>query len=397
MGAPAARVSELSRAWAARAHKVTVLAAFPHHPTGVIPGKYRGRLLMRERDRGVEVLRTWVYPAPNRGFLRRTLSYLSFMCSSLAIGLPALSGRRFDAVIATSPQFFVAVAGFLLASALRCPFIFEVRDIWPASIEAVGAVRNRRLIALLEKVEMALYGRARLVVAVSDSAGTTLARRGVPGAKIAVVKNGVDLEMFRPAPRENAVRASLGLASKFVVSYVGTIGMAHGLEIVLEAARLTESDRGLVYLVVGEGARRAELEAAAKERGLSNVVFAGEVPRERVPEYLAASDALLVHLRRAPLFEGVIPSKIFEIMACARPIILGVRGEAASIIRDARAGIEIEPESAAEFVAAIARLRSDASLALEMGRSGRAFVEAHFDRRRLADDYLSLLSALLRP
>jgi glycosyltransferase involved in cell wall biosynthesis len=395
MGAPAARVLELSRAWARRGHEVTVLTAFPHHPTGVIPPGYRRKVLMREKIEGIEVIRTWVYATANRGFLKRTLSYLSFMVSSVLLGLPLLR-RRYDVVIATSPQFFVAVAGCVISTLLRRPFIFELRDLWPESIVAVGALRNRGVIRVLEGIEMMLYRRARAVCAVADSYVDVLARRGVRREKVFVVKNGADLERFRPRPKSAAagVIEEFDLEGKFVCCYIGTIGMAHGLDIVLDAAARTTGDAGLVYLLVGEGARRGELESKAKERGLSNVIFTGQQPRERVVEFLAASDAVLVHLRKTELFEKVIPSKIFEIMGCGRPIILGVAGEAAGIIREAGSGVAIEPENVEEFLAAVESLRADTGKGTSMGRSGRAFVEANFDRERLAEDYLVRLGDL---
>jgi glycosyltransferase involved in cell wall biosynthesis len=317
------------------------------------------------------------------------------MLSSIAIGIPQLAGK-YDAVVATSPQFFVAIAGWLIAAFLGKPFVFEVRDLWPASIVAVGAIRNKHVIRLLERVEMFLYRRARLIVAVADSTVDILARRGVDRSKIAVVKNGVDLAKFAPAARDGAVREEYRLGGKFVCSYIGTIGMAHGLEIALDAAEKTKGDEGLSYVIVGEGARRTELEAEAKRRRLTNVIFTGEVPRDRVPEFLAASDAVLVHLKKAELFEHVIPSKIFEIMGSARPIIMGVGGEAGALVREAGAGILIEPENVGEFLAAIETLRKDRRRAEAMGRAGRAFVEANFDRQVLAEKYLELLDRLAR-
>ena len=391
MGAPAARVHELSRAWVALGHSVTVLTAFPHHPTGIIPEGYRGRRVMRERVDGIDVLRTWVYATANKGFLKRTLSYLSFMMSAIFLGIPMLSGRRWDVVVATSPQFFVAVAGCKIAAFLRAPFVFEVRDLWPASIEAVGALTHRGILNLLESVEMMLYRRARLIVAVADSTVEILSKRGIPRGKIAVVKNGVDLKRFHPASKAESVIGGYGLAGKFVCSYIGTIGMAHALEVVLDAAERTRDDDGVCYLLVGEGARREALEAEAKRRGLSNVIFAGQQPRERVVDFLSVSDAVLVHLKNAELFAHVIPSKIFEIMAAGTPIIMGVGGEAGGIVAEAGAGIAVEPENSAQLVEAVRALKKDPARCEALGRAGRAYVEAHFDREKLARDYITLL------
>lgn len=398
MGAPAARVFELSRAWVRRGHKVTVLTAFPHHPTGIVPEGYRGRVLMRERLAGIEVVRSWIYATPNKGFLKRTFSYISFMLSAVFVGFPALLGH-YDVVVATSPQFFVGLAGFAISTFLRRPFVFEVRDLWPASIVAVGALHNRFIIRILEGIEMMLYRRAKLVVAVADSTVDILSRRGVPRRKIGVVKNGVDLERFTPdgGVGADAVRKEFDLTDKFVCSYIGTIGMAHALDIILAAAEKTRDDDRLVYLLVGEGARRAELEAKAGAKALSNVIFAGQQPRRRIVDFLAASDAVLVHLRKAELFRHVIPSKIFEIMACGRPIIMGVAGEARGIVEEAASGIAIEPENTDEFLAALGMLRRDKSKRAAMGKSGRAYVEANFDREKLAADYIHLLAPLAPP
>jgi len=389
MGAPAARVHELSRAWARAGHDVTVLTAFPHHPTGIIPPGYRGRIMMRERIDRIDVLRTWVYATANKGFLKRTLSYISFMLSAIFLGLPCL-GRRYDVVVATSPQFFVAVAGCVISTLLRKPFVFELRDLWPESIVAVGALRNPIVIRILESMEMMLYRRARAICAVADSYVDILRKRGIDPGKIFVVKNGVDLERFRPRGKSAgaAVAEEFDLAGKFVCIYIGTIGMAHGLEIVLEAAERTQDDDSLVYLLVGEGARRPELEGKAGARALANVIFTGQQPRERVADFLAASDAVLVHLKKAELFKHVIPSKIFEIMACARPIIMGVAGEGARIVEEAGAGAAIEPENTDEFLGAVETLRADDARRRKMGASGRRYVEASFDREKLAADYL---------
>ena len=391
--APASRVSELARAWKRRGHDVTVLTAFPHHPTGVIPERYRGKKFLRENADGVEVVRTWIYATPNEGFVKRTASYMSFMTSAVLLGRPALAGK-FDAVIATSPQFFTAIAGWIIAATTRSPFVFEVRDLWPASIVAVGAIKNRAVIKTLEWMEMFLYRRAKLIVAVADSTVEILAKRGVPRERIAVIKNGVDLALFTPGGRGEAVRAEWGLEGKFVCSYIGTIGMAHALEVMLDAAERTRGDAGVAYLIVGAGARYEELKAEAARRGLASVVFAGPQPRERMPEFLAASDAVLVHLRKTELFEHVIPSKIFETMAMARPIIMGVRGEAGALVEAAGGGLAMEPENGEDLARAIARLRSEPALGKSLGESGRAYVMEHFDREVLAERYLEHLKNL---
>ncbi len=333
------------------------------------------------------------YVTANKGTAKRILSYISFMLSSIFLGLPTV-GRKYDVVVATSPQFFVACAGHVISTWLGRPFVFELRDIWPASIVAVGALTNRLVIRTLERIEMMLYRRAKAICAVADSYVDILERRGVDPGKIFVVKNGVDLERFRPDVDSAAVRDEFGLAGKFVVTYIGTIGMAHGLDVVLEAADRGRGDVSVVYMLVGTGARHDELESRAKKMGLSNVIFAGRQPRERVPEFLAASGAVLVHLKAVELFRHVIPSKIFEIMGCARPLVMGVAGEAADIIAEADAGVMMEPENADSLLSAVATLKSDPALRKRLGASGRAYVEANFDRNALAADYAQHLTEL---
>ena len=392
MGAPAARVYELSRAWAKKGHKVTVLTGFPHHPTGVIPQKYRGRVLMRESVDGISLLRTYVYATPNKAVAKRTLSFLSFMLSAVFFA-PFLL-RDPDLIIATSPQFFVAVAGFLISKMKHRPFIFEVRDLWPESIVAVGAIRNRRIISLLEKIEMFLYRKSAGVVGVADSTKEILVKRGISQEKIKIVKNGVDLNAFKPGPKENWVREKYGLREKFVVSYIGTIGMAHGLEVVLRAANELQDEDDIIFLFVGEGAEKDKLIQIKQDMSLKNVLFLNQQPRELIPDFLAASDVCLVHLKKAALFKAVLPSKVFEIMGAGRPIILGLEGECESLIRSAGAGLFMEPENTDQLVQCIMRLHNDKRLRQDLGKSGRRYVEANFSRDELAAEYFSLLKKI---
>ncbi|MFH0964469.1 MAG: glycosyltransferase family 4 protein [Planctomycetota bacterium] len=389
MGAPAARVHEMSRAWARRGARVTVLTAMPHHPTGVVPRRYRRKRLLREERDGIRVVRTWIWPAANRGFVKRTTSYLTFMASAIVSGLTAV--RKHDVVIASSPQFFVGIAGWALAKLGRGKFVFEVRDLWPDSLLAVGAMREGPAFRMLKRVERFLYREAWKIVVVTESSGRILSESGIGEEKIEVVTNGVDLETFHPGEDEET-RRGLGLAGRFVVSYVGTIGLAHGLEVILRAAEKLRQAPEIVFIVVGEGAERERIEREKEGMGLRNVLFTGEVPRERIPGILRASDACLVHLKRAKLFETVIPSKIFEIMGCGKPILMGVRGEARRLVEEAGAGVLFESEDEDGLVAAIQKLRSDKGLARRLGAGGRAFVEARYSREAMAERFLSFLA-----
>ncbi|HYR56389.1 MAG TPA: glycosyltransferase family 4 protein [Myxococcaceae bacterium] len=396
MGAPAARVYELSREWAALGHDVTVLTGFPNHPTGVIPPEYRGQLIRRELLDGINVVRTPIYAAANQGLIKRGLNYTSYAASAAVLG-PFLTARP-DVVIATSPQLLTAVAGFWISALKRIPFVFEVRDLWPRSIVEVGALSaHHPAILLLEQLEMFLYSKADRIVTVTDAFVDELSDRGVSRAKMRVVKNGVDLDLFRPSARQNEVRRELGLSSDdFMCLYVGTHGMAHGLETILEAAARLRKESHVRFVLVGEGAEKAALKEKARSmRLLDSVTFVDKQARSRVALYLAASDLSLVLLRKRPLFKTVLPSKIFEIMGAGRPMILTVDGEARQLVEEAKAGVFVTPEDPVALAESILRLEKSPPLCAEMGSSGRAFVEARFSRKTLAQQYLGVLDELL--
>ena len=393
VNAPANRVYELARLWAARGRTVKVLTGFPNHPTGIIPEPYRHKRYQRETIDGIEVHRCWVYAAPNSGILRRAANYLSFMLSAVVFGLWKIGAV--GCVVATSPQLLVGVAGWCIAKARRVPFVFEVRDVWPEEIVAVGAIRNRLIIWLLEKLEMFLYRKATRIVAVAEGTIDILARRGVPVRKITLIPNGVDLDRFAPGEHRNRVREELNLDGDFLVSYIGTIGMAHKLETFLEAARLLRDTPGVKFLIVGDGAEKGSLRRHAEHLGLTNTLFVEQQPREKIASFYHASDCCLVHLRRADLFTRNIPSKIYEIMACGKPILLGTRGESKRLVAQANCGVFFEPENALDLVEGIQRLRRQPGWRRRLGQSGYNFVRQHFSRTRLAEDYLHLLDVTM--
>lgn len=390
MGAPAARTYEHARHWAALGHEVTVVTGFPNHPTGVIRPEYRGMWLKRERIEGIDLLRTWVYCAPNKGFLRRILNFLSFFFSSLILG--GLCTGRPDVVIGTSPQFFCAVAAWLLSRWKRVPFVFEVRDIWPQSAIELGALRNRLVIGILEKIEQHLYRAATLIVVVAESTRPYLLDLGIPENKIVVIPNGIDpgfLESRGLGPAE--IRDAHGWRESFLVSYIGTHGLSHALEVVLAAAGQLEDCPEIHFLFVGEGAEKSRLLALAAGASLRNVTFLNEQPRETLPALYRASDIGLVTLRRLPIFTRVLPSKLFELMGTGCPIICSVEGEAAQLVERSGAGVCIEPENPDALREAIVRLRANRAERLAMGRSGEAFVRTNYARNVLAKRYLEAL------
>ena len=387
--APALRTFEHARVWVEDGHRVTVVTGAPNFPTGRVHDGYRNALYSVGEMDGVRVVRVWTYVTPNAGLFRRSFDYLSFMLSSLPA---ALIQERPDVVVGTSPQLLTVVSAWAVARLKRVPFVFELRDLWPESMIAVGAVSEGRATRWIAALADFLYHRADCVVSVTESFIRVLTQRGIPEDRLAVVRNGVNLSEFTPGPRDNGFREEAGIrADDFLVTYVGTLGMAHGLTSVIATAELTR-DEPIHYLLVGEGAERVELERAVERRNLANITLLGGRPRQHIPRILNASDAILVHLRDDPLFSTVIPSKIFEAMAVAKPIILAVEGESADIVTTAHAGVVVRPESPAELAATIRRLLSDPELARELGLRGRAAAEGEFCRRAAARKMLGVLS-----
>jgi glycosyltransferase involved in cell wall biosynthesis len=391
--APATRVTEMTRRWVAAGHDVTVITGVPNVPDGVVYPGYRNRIFQRERHDGVEVVRVWSYLAPNKGTARRILNYVSFMLTATLAGVCA---RRPDVVIATSPQFFCGWAGVFVATLRRLPFVLEIRDLWPESIEAVGAMRQRRLLRFLEWLERRMYAAANHIVTVGEGYRDKLAERGVARERIEVIPNGVDLAAFLSGGDAAGVRARYGLGEHFVLAYLGTIGMGCGLDVVLRAARrLREQSRDDVrFLLVGDGAIREELESRADTEGLREIVFTGRRPKAEMPDFLAASDACLVHLTRTPLFETVLPSKIFEAAAMRKPIVLGVEGFAADLVSEAEAGICIEPENESALIGAVDALAADPARAQRLGDAGYERIGSRYTYDRLAARYAALLEEL---
>ena len=402
--APATRVNEFTQAWARAGHNVRVLTGFPNHPEGVLHPDYLEkwkRGFAREDYAGVEVSRTWLLPAANRGVWGRAVNYSSFALSATMAG-PFVAQRR-GVVIGTSPQLLVGAASYVVARSRRLPFVFEVRDLWPQSIFAVGAAgRRSALYRSLEQVANYLYRHADRIVLDGEAKRRQLVAMGVSPEKTAVIRNGVSEDfclepdsVVAHATRER-VRNELGLGRKFIAMYIGTLGMAHGLETVLQAAERLKVRPDIVFLIIGEGAEREQLLKKREELCLSNVLFLRKQPREAIPAYLAAADVCLAPLRNREVFKTAIPSKMFEAMAAGKPVILGVEGEAKEILLDAKAGIPVPPEDLKALADAVMLLHDKQGLSHEMGLSGRRAVCQKYSRQQQAADYLDLLEELTR-
>jgi len=394
IGAPQARVSELARTWAEAGDQVTVLTGMPNHPTGVVPEEYRGRTRADETVDGYRVVRTWLYATRNTGTLKKTIGHLSFMLTSFFLGLRP-TGKA-DVVVVSSPTFFSVFAAWALARCKRAALVVEVRDLWPAIFVELGVLRNRPVIRLLERLELAAYRAAAAVVVVTEGFRDDLLRRGVPAGKVHVIPNGADLDRFRPAAPDDRTRAELGAQpGDTLVLYIGAHGISHGLEAVADAAAKLTGE-AIHFAFVGEGAAKERLEARVANLHLDNVTLLPGVARHHVPRLLAAADVCLVPLRDVPLFGSFIPSKMFEYMAASKAVVGSLRGEPARILAAAGA-VVVEPEDPTALADAVRDLAADPWRRTRMGDQARAYVAAHYDRRALAERYRAILAGVVAP
>lgn len=399
VNAPASRTYEHCKHWVKSGHQVTVVTCAPNHPQGEVYEGYRNKLYQREQKDGIQVIRLWTYVTANEGFVKRTLNYVSFMISTI-LAAPFLA--KTDVVITTSPQFFNGLAGYAVSRLKRTPWVLEIRDLWPESILTVGAIKNKYIINALHYLELFAYRKANLIVPVTDAFKRYMIEKGIVPDKIHVVKNGVDLDFYtlQSANTEKTLLVheknretpeQIDLTGKFVASYVGTHGMAHHLETVLEAAQLLKDQHNIVFLLAGDGAERAKLLKQKEQMQLDNVLMLEQQPKDSMPMLWQVSDVSMVLLKKSDLFKTVIPSKIFESLAMKKPIIIGVEGEAKSIIEAANAGICIEPENAQQLADATMELYNNPQQFNQFAENGRTYVESYFNRTKLAENYLTLL------
>lgn len=383
VNAPASRTFEHCREWARAGQRVTVITCAPNFPKGKVFDGYRNVLWQAEEMDGIRVIRVWTYITANDGFVKRILDYQSFMVAAI---LAALFVRRVDVVLGTSPQLFTTCAAYAVSRLKGVPYVFELRDLWPESIRAVGAIGNSRVLDMLECLELFLYRKAARIVSVTQSFKRNLVGRGIDGNKIAVVTNGVDVSRFKPQARDAELESELGLTGKFVAGYIGTHGMAHALGTLLEAARRLQDDpvgRDIRLLFLGDGANKQKLVAQAKSMGLSNVVFVDSVPKDQVVRYWSLLDVSIIHLKKTELFSTVIPSKLFECMGMGIPVLHGVAGESAEIVEREGCGQVFEPENVGALCVGLLVLKSDQVLSENYRQKGLA-AAGRYDRKELA-------------
>jgi len=389
VNAPASRTFEHCREWVRIGNRVTIITCVPNFPEGKVFKGYRNKLWQTEEIEGIRVIRVWSYITANSGFIKRILDYISFMPPAV---LASLFVRKPDLVIGTSPQFFTVCAAYAVGLLKGIPFVFELRDIWPESIKAVGAMHDSVVIKLLEKIELFLYQKSKLIIPVTHAFKEILINRGVDSNKIKVITNGVDVSRFVQTDKDPVLVEKYHLQGKFVAGYVGTHGMAHHLETILEAASIAQSKNihDLCFILLGHGACKEELIELSKEKKLENVLFIDSVTKDEVARYWSLLDISIIHLKKIGLFSSVIPSKLFECMAMGIPILHGVSGESSKIVTDNQVGVLFEPENAQDLFSKLIYIKNDKKSYHEFQKNSIR-TSSKYDRSKLAKIYLKLL------
>ena len=390
VGATQSRAFDMAYYLSERGHRVTVIGEFPNHPSGIMPEEYRHKFLEFKKLENFRIARSWVYASPQKNFLKRILFYLTFTFSSFVAGF--FIRESFDVVYATSPPLFVGLSGYMLSRIKNAKFVFEVRDLWPDSAVALGELSNDRFIKWARSLEEFFYRKAEKIVVVTSGILETLRRRKIPPGKLCLVKNGTNIRYFKNVGAGEKIK--LGLQDKFVVGYFGILGLAQGMEFLCSVIEEMKFYEDIHFIFVGEGPKKQIIEAQKSQKKLDNLTLLGEIPRKKIVRYISACDVSLVPLRRSKLFLGALPSKMFDSMACERPIILSVAGEAQKVLQESGAGIFVEPENAEQMIAAILKLKSNPRLREKMGRNGRTFVEKNYSRKALAGELETCLLGL---
>ncbi len=393
IGAPSARLKEMADVWISQGHQVSVITNFPNHPTGIIHPGYKGRKFMIDWIGGLKIIRCKTFATPNAGFLKKIISHLVFMVTSVVQGMNHV--KESDIIMASSPTLLCVASARYLSRKLKIPYIFEVRDLWPAIFVELGIITNQPIIYNLEKFELYLYKKSAAVVCVTQSFAKNIINRGINKNKVYFIPNGVDLTKFYP-DRDSGrfLKKELALEDKFIVLYIGAHGISHGLSAIMEAAKLFHKQKNIHFLLVGEGAEKDKLIKLAKNMQLKNITFLPAQPKNKMRTFYNLADVCLVPLRNIPLFNSFIPSKMFEIMGCGRPILASLKGEAANILQQSGGAIIVPPENCKEIAEGILTLAHDKERCRVMGEQGKNFVSQKYDRIMLAKKYLKVMEKI---
>lgn len=389
VGAPQNRIFEFAKQLNSLGHEITILTAMPNYPRGEVFEGYKGRICLREKIDGISIVRTWIYATKKNSFVKRILNYMSFTASSVLLGL-FMVGRQ-DVVITESPPLFLGYSGYLISKLKKARYVFNVSDLWPESAIKLGVLKSNTLIKLSKWLEEFSYKKAHLITCQTRGIVSSIVSRGFREDKVRLITNGVDSELFKPESRSDLVRKEFKIDGKFAVCYAGIHGIAQGLEVVIKAANELKDYKDISIVFIGEGPEKAKLVSMKEELGLDNVQFFPMQPKKNMPGIIASMDAALIPLKKLDLFKGALPSKMFEALSSELPIILSVEGEAETLIRNANAGICVEPENHIEIKEAILKLYSDKGLSNELGKNGRKYVIMNYSRYNITKEFEALL------
>jgi glycosyltransferase involved in cell wall biosynthesis len=389
VNAPANRTYEHCREWVKSGVDVTVITCAPNFPKGEVYPGYKNKLIHKEVIDGIKVIRVFTFITANEGIIKRTLDYVSFAITAFFAGLFV----KTDIIISTSPQFFTSLTGRLLSFFKRKPWIFEVRDIWPESIIAVGIMERNNIIRALEKLEKYYYRKANHIVVVTDSFKQNLIDKGVPASKISIFKNGANLDLYKPQDKNESLLKQFNLKDKFIFAYIGTHGMAHGLDFILNSIQsIQDTNPKFHFIFIGDGAERINLLKQSEDLKLKNVTFINSVNKKDVVEYLSIMDVAIVNLKKSDTFLNVIPSKIFEAAAMEKPILLGLEGETKKMILEFDSGICYEPENENDFIKAMNEISN--TEIYQNKKTGAIKIANIYDRKIIADQMLQQIKKI---
>lgn len=394
VGATQNRIYEFAKYLASQGHKTTIITEFPNHPTGIIPKEYKYRLIEKEFIDRFNIIRVWVFTTKRKNAITRIFFYISYMIMSVIAGM--FLCKRYDIVFATSPPLFVGISGCALSKIKKAHFILDIRDLWPESAVVLGELSNQKLIKFIEKIERFLYKKAEAIVAVTKGILNYIYNLGVTDHKLFFIPNGTIPEIFDPKYNDPSLKSKIGLDNKFIVCFAGNHGLAQGLETVIESAKLLQNDPDITFLFIGEGPAKNRLIEMKNENKLSNVLFLPKISLNKIAYYINMSDVMLVTLKKADIFLGALPSKMFDYMCCAKPIIITIDGEAHELIEKAKAGIFVEPGNAEELANAILKLKNNRYICQEYGKNGRNFVLNGYVRAQQAVKLENLMKSLLK-
>jgi len=387
IGAPQIRLYEVSKELQKRGHQVEVITAFPHHPHGIIPEKYKGKFYEKEKYETISVHRSWIYPSPKGSFWRRLISYFSFTFSAF---YSVVKAKKADVIICNSPPLFIGITGYIASKMKKAKFVFNIADIWPESAVELGIVKNKTFIRFAERLEMFLYRKSWKLAAATEGIQSYLIKKGKPESDVFLLPNGVNTESFQPEAPSETWTNKLNLTNKIVFTFAGRLGYAQGLDSILKAAKIVQEKNSTIqFLLVGDGPEKQNLVDLSRELGLTNTLFHDSVPVTEMPKVFSVTDYSIVSLRNLELFKGARPSKIFPALSTATPVLYCGAGESAQFLENEKCGIIAEPENVEDIAMKILESASLPEVEKKLlGNNGRQFVLREYSWQTIVDDLL---------